>query len=121
MEGREQRQGSVEQGVWDAEGRVLEGSDAGSIAPRGPLSSTRGTHGGWGTGGRKPGNQHQLGQVGVTQTVCIEALPREAGKHSQCSPTGMMTRASPSTQGTVGGNKLVITAAQITVPGKLVR
>lgn len=118
MEGGGQIQGSVGQGVWDEEGSVLEGREAGSTAPRGPLSSTRGTCGGRGTGGRKPGNQQQLGQVGATQTVCTKVLPREAGKYSQQSSTGMVTRASPSMQGTVGGNKLVVTATQIAGVGK---
>lgn len=68
--------------------------------------------------GKKPGTQQQLGQVRVTQTVCAKALPREVGKHSQHPSTGMMTRASPAMQGTVGGNKLVKTATQITVAGK---
>lgn len=96
----------------------MEGCEAGSTAPREPLGSTQGTRGGWGTGGKKPGTQQQLGQVRVTQTVCTKALPREVGKHSQHPSTGMMTRASPAMQGTVGGNKLVKTATQITVAGK---
>ena len=33
-----------------------------------------------------------------------------AGKHSQCSSTGIMAQGPPSTQGTVGGKNLEITA-----------
>lgn len=65
-----------------------------------------------GTAGTVPGNQQQWGQDHTTLTVCTKGLTQEAGKHSQHSPTGIMAEAAPSMQGTVGENKLVMTAIQ---------